>query len=89
MQNEWPHLLADLKAKRDGLNEVIATLERHFTIPDNDITPGPVGEAPRRKYKKRKGSTKKLKAAKKSDRQTDRQTEQRSGHTRERSSEPP
>jgi len=34
MQNEWPHLLADLRAKRDALTDVIDTIETHFSIPD-------------------------------------------------------
>jgi hypothetical protein len=34
--NEWPRLLADLKAKRDCLTEAIDAIERVFTIPEDD-----------------------------------------------------
>lgn len=29
-QSEWPHLLADLRVKRDALDQIITTLETHF-----------------------------------------------------------
>lgn len=52
-QTAWPHLLADLRAKRDMLTEIIDKLTRVF-VEDEDITAGAVIErrvppAPRRK----------------------------------------
>lgn len=38
MNHEWPNLLADLKAKRDALNQVITTIETHF-VPVNGEMP--------------------------------------------------
>jgi len=35
MKNEWPHLLADLRAKRDALTQAIDVIEKHFTIPED------------------------------------------------------
>lgn len=80
MPNEWPHILADFKRKRDALNEVISVIEANFSIDrapvDEPDDPTPV---PRRKYTRRKGApVKKQKPQRKTtDRQTDRQSKAR------------
>lgn len=59
---EWPHLLADITAKRDALNQVIETLTKHF-IKDGDDEPparpvsrrGKPGPKPRRSKKLLRG----------------------------------
>jgi len=40
MKNEWPHLLADLRAKRDALTQAIDVIEKNFAIPEEEDEPG-------------------------------------------------
>jgi hypothetical protein len=44
----WPHLLADLTAKRDALTGLIETIRTHFV---NDADPSRMPESPIRKRK--------------------------------------
>jgi hypothetical protein len=86
MQNEWPHLLADFKAKRDALNAIIATIETHFTIPDSEGARPTREEQPRRGRKV--GRNKKIgkRALKK---RTNERTNERARTAPARSAEPP
>jgi hypothetical protein len=58
MKNEWPHLLADLRAKRDALTQAIDVIEKNFAIPDDDAPASSNGHAPRRRASATRGPAK-------------------------------
>ena len=75
-QIAWPHLLADLKAKRDALTAIIAVVETQFI--GQDGAPDLLTPAPRRTYARRaKSIATKPRASK-----TDGRTEQSAGQSR-------
>lgn len=45
MFQEWPNLLADLKAKRAALDQVITTIETHFFPVDGAMPESPMNGA--------------------------------------------
>jgi len=69
--NEWPHLLADLRAKRDALSAAIETLETHFTVLTDDDAPSN-GHAPT-KVRGRAPEEKPRRAAKQTNERTNEQ----------------
>jgi hypothetical protein len=46
-QTEWPALLADLKAKRDALTQLITVVETHFVPVYGELPASPVAETRR------------------------------------------
>lgn len=81
--NEWPHLLADLRAKRDALSAAIETLETHFTVLTDDDAPSN-GHAPTN-VRGRAPEPTPRRAAK----QTNERTNERARTAPSRSAEPP
>lgn len=48
MNTEWPHLIVDLKAKRDALDQLITIIETQFAIPDDGAQSAPIEKQARR-----------------------------------------
>lgn len=57
----WPHLLADLKAKRAALDQVIEIVERTFVLEEELASPAPAASA-KRPYTRRGKPARKVKA---------------------------
>ena len=87
---EWPHLLADITAKRDALNQVIETLTTHF-IKDEaaGVAPSPQGSRGRRLGRKPGPKPGRRTRALKRDGRTDGRTDGARTAPAQRSAEPP
>lgn len=63
---EWPNILADLKAKRDALTQVIATIETHFVPVNGEMPESPLpmrAKGTARRILKRNGAVARVKPA--------------------------
>lgn len=76
---EWPHLLADITAKRDALNQVIETLTTHFIKDGSSDVDAPVPR-PRRGGRRSKPGRRKA-AAKRNERTNERTSKARANGT--------